>query len=193
MKIGIFGGTFNPPHKGHRLLLDRVVEKAGLDRVIVIPSYMPPHKTVADNDPTHRFEMARLAFPDHEVSNIELERKGKSYTVDTLRQLKEQYPTDVLHLICGSDMFLSLGTWREPASIFAMATIVTAAREKHMLLKLWLKKVFYFFKYRARCRVIFIKPLAVSSSEIRDGSVQGNMVEPAVWQYMQEHQLYHEE
>lgn len=193
MKIGIFGGTFNPPHKGHRLLLDRVVEKMGLERVIVMPSYMPPHKTVADNDPMHRYEMAQLAFPDYEVSNMELERKGKSYTVDTLRQLKEQYPTDVLYLICGSDMFLSLGTWREPASIFSMATIVTAAREKHVLLKLWMKKFFYFFKYRAHCRVVFIKPLAVSSSEIRDGSVTADMVEPAVRQYMREHQLYHGE
>lgn len=193
MKIGIFGGTFNPPHKGHRLLLDRVVEKMGLERVIVMPSYMPPHKTVADNNPMHRYEMAQLAFPDYEVSNMELERKGKSYTVDTLRQLKEQYPTDVLYLICGSDMFLSLGTWWEPAAIFSMATIVTAAREKHVLLKLWMKKFFYFFKYRAHCRVVFIKPLAVSSSEIRDGSVTADMVEPAVWQYMREHQLYHGE
>ena len=191
MNIGIFGGTFNPPHKGHRLLLDCVVDKANLDRVIVIPSYMPPHKAVADNDPAHRFAMARLAFPDYEVSDIELQRKGKSYTVDTLRQLQEQYPSDRLHLICGSDMFLSLRAWRESASIFAMATIVTAAREKHILWKLWLKKVYYLFKYRARCRIIFIKPLSVSSSEIRDGLVERDLVEPAVWQYMQEHQLYH--
>ncbi len=192
MKIGIFGGTFNPPHKGHRLLLDRVAERMDLDHVIVIPSYMPPHKTVEDNDPMHRYEMARLAFPDHEVSNMELLRKGKSYTVDTLRQVKQRYPHDRLYLICGSDMFLSLGTWREPASIFSMATVVTAAREKHVLFELWMKKVFYFFKYHAHCRVVFIKPLAVSSSEIRDGSVTADMVEPTVWQYMQEHQLYHE-
>lgn len=192
MKIGVFGGTFNPPHKGHRFLLDRVVEQIRLDRVIVIPSYLPPHKTVADNDPAHRFEMARLAFPDHEVSSIELERKGKSYTVDTLRQLTQQYPNNQLYLICGSDMFLSLGTWREPASIFSMATVVTAAREKHVFMKLWMKKIFYILKYRACCRVLYMQPLTVSSSEIRDGLADVDMVEPAVWQYIQEHQLYHE-
>ena len=78
MKIGVFGGTFNPPHRGHNLLLKEISKQEHFDKIIIIPSNMPPHKNVERNDPAQRMEMARLAFPEYEVSDIVLRRGGKS-------------------------------------------------------------------------------------------------------------------
>lgn len=190
MRIGIFGGTFNPPHIGHRFLVDTAVGRMKFDRMIIIPSYLPPHKDVEHNDPEHRLRMTQLAFPDHTVSDMELTRKGKSYTVDTLRVLKKENPGDELFFLCGSDMFLTMEQWREPASIFSLATIVTVARERRMYLKLLIKKLYFYFKYQARCKILFVKPVVLSSSDIREGRMDADGVEPDVYRYMQEHGLY---
>ncbi len=79
MKIGVFGGTFNPPHRGHNLLLKEISKQEHFDKIIIIPSNMPPHKNVERNDPAQRMEMARLAFPEYEVSDIEPARRQKLY------------------------------------------------------------------------------------------------------------------
>ena len=192
MKVGIFGGTFNPPHKGHRFLVDAVMKRMNFDRMIIIPSYMPPHKDVDNNTPEHRLAMTRLAFPDYIVSDMELIRKGRSYTVDTLRALEKEYPGARLYFLCGSDMFLSMEKWKDPASIFSMATIVTISRERRTYLKLLLKKLYFKVKYRAKSRIIFIKPLVLSSSDLRNGSADFSQVEPAVYQYIFDHKLYGE-
>jgi nicotinate-nucleotide adenylyltransferase len=192
MKVGIFGGTFNPPHKGHRFLVDAVMKRMNFDRMIIIPSYMPPHKDVDNNTPEHRLAMTRLAFPDYIVSDMELMRKGRSYTVDTLRALEKEYPGARLYFLCGSDMFLSMEKWKDPASIFSMATIVTISRERRIYLKLLLKKLYFKVKYRAKSRIIFIKPLVLSSSDLRNGNADFSQVEPAVYQYIFDHKLYGE-
>ena len=99
-EIGIFGGTFNPPHKGHTRLAREAVEKLGLDRMLIVPSCIPPHKIpgkLASGE--DRLEMCRLAFckdSRFEVSSIELDRGSKSYTVETLRELKKIYPDDII-------------------------------------------------------------------------------------------------
>ncbi len=190
MKIGIFGGTFNPPHKGHRFLLEQINKRMKFDRTIIIPSSIPPHKEVAENQPEHRLAMTRLAFPDYMVSDIELSRKGKSFTVDTLRILAKDYPGDRLYFLCGSDMFLSMETWRDPKAVFSLATIVTAAREHGVYPKLLLKKWYYAIKYHAHCRVLRIKPMVLSSSDIREGESAPDWLDPAVDQYIQKHHLY---
>ena len=192
MKVGIFGGTFNPPHRGHRFLVDTVMRHMKFDRMIIIPSYMPPHKTVDNNAPEHRFEMTRLAFPDYIVSDMELTRKGRSYTVDTLCALEKEYPGATLYFLCGSDMFLSMEEWRNPALIFSMATIVTVARERRLYLKLLLKKLYFKLKYRAKSRILFIKPFILSSSDLRNGEADFSQVEPAVYRYISDHKLYGE-
>lgn len=192
MKVGIFGGTFNPPHKGHRFLADTVMKHMKLDRMIIVPSYMPPHKDVDNNAPEHRLAMTRLAFPDYVVSDMELIRKGRSYTVDTLRALKQEYPGATLYFLCGSDMFFSMDEWKDPASIFSMATIVTISRERRLYLKLLLKKLYFKLKYRAKSRIIFIKPIVLSSSDLRNGKADFSQVEPAVHQYISDHKLYGE-
>lgn len=132
-RIGIFGGSFNPPHLGHILAVREFQEKLSLDRVLLIPAATPPHKMLTTNSPaaSHRLEMTRLAVADlpyAAVSDIELRREGASYTADTLDELRRIYPDDELFLLMGTDMFLSFETWYHPERIAAQATVAVAHR-----------------------------------------------------------------
>lgn len=132
-KIGIFGGSFNPPHRGHILAVEEFRRKLSLDRVLLIPAAIPPHKSLSSNSPSgaHRLEMTRLAvkhLPWAEVSDIELRREGPSYTADTVEQLRKEFPADELYLLMGTDMFFSFGRWRDPQRITKEASLVAAYR-----------------------------------------------------------------
>ena len=132
-KIGIYGGSFNPPHLGHTLAARQCRELLGLDRILMIPAAIPPHKAMAEEsaDGETRLRLTQLAAADEEgfqVSRIELDREGPSYTVDTLRQLRKDYPGDQFYLLMGTDMFLSFQSWRSPDEIAALAQIVCMAR-----------------------------------------------------------------
>lgn len=128
MKIGLFGGTFNPPHTTHVNIAKAAIEQLGLDKLIVMPCGDPPHKEV-DVDKATRFKLATFAFQDFaEVSDYELNKLGKSYTVDTLQHLKELYPDSELYLIIGGDSLVNFGKWYHPKQIAALATLVVADR-----------------------------------------------------------------
>ena len=127
-RIGVYGGTFNPPHIGHMSAAAQAASALGLEKLLLIPDRVAPHKVIPEGSPTpaQRLEMVRLAslgIPGAEVSDIELNREGKSYTVDTLRELKSMYPQDELVLLMGTDMFLSLRSWREPEEILRLAAV----------------------------------------------------------------------
>lgn len=131
MKTGILGGTFDPIHLGHIAAARAAMECAGLDRVLVIPTGVPPHRapTVAGADA--RLEMARLATAEDErleVSDVELRRPGASYTVDTLRELHRAYPDDELFLILGWDAAKLLDTWHEPDEVRRLARLIVVTR-----------------------------------------------------------------
>ena len=194
MKIGIFGGTFNPPHNGHILLLKRMRKALHLDKMIVIPSNMPPHKDVTDNNPEHRMNMTKLAFPEYSVSDIEIKRGGKSYTYETLEELKSVYPQDKLYFICGSDMFLTFDEWKCPERIFKAAVVVTSARGYHEYPSLIKKKLFLKKKYGAVTRIVYFKPYVMSSTQIRDMAKNGDDLSKAVPNnvaaYIEENGLY---
>ena len=133
-RIGIFGGTFNPPHRGHLLAAREQKRLLGLDEVILIPALIPPHKQIADNspDPEYRLAMTEALVqndPALTVSDIELRRVGPSYTADTLAAIHAQRPDDELFLLMGTDMFLSFHTWSRPQVICRYATICLAIRE----------------------------------------------------------------
>lgn len=133
-KIGIFGGSFNPPHKGHLLAAQEAVRTLGLDRVLFVPAALPPHKTLAPGSPDGRTRLALVEravrnLPWAEVCALELERSGPSYTADTLRELAAQFPDDRLYLLMGTDMFLSLHTWYQPEVICSLAVIVLCIRD----------------------------------------------------------------
>lgn len=135
MRIGIFGGTFNPPHKGHKRMVLEMMKAASLDKVLIIPTYTPPHKTAPDLASTKdRMKMCELLFSEDcfTVSDIEIRRVGKSYTVDTVSELKTLYPDDEFFLIIGSDMLLTFHQWREPQKILSMVTLSVATREEEI-------------------------------------------------------------
>jgi nicotinate-nucleotide adenylyltransferase len=132
-RIGILGGTFNPPHIGHLVMAQEAREQLGLDRVVLMPVALPPHKE-ADGDPGAgvRLELARLAAAGEEgveVSAAEIDRGGASFTVDTLRELHERYPEQELTFIVGADMAHSLPAWREPERILELARLAVAERD----------------------------------------------------------------
>ena len=113
MRIGVYGGSFNPPHTGHALAAAELIEKLALDRLLIVPAADPPHKALALGSPAplERLELCRTAFrgvPKAELCDIELRRDGKSYTVDTLAELKAANPGDSFFLVMGTDMFILL-------------------------------------------------------------------------------------
>jgi len=133
VRIGVFGGSFDPVHIGHLLVAEGCREQAGLDRVLFVPAALQPHKQTRQLAPgRHRLEMLALATGGHEafaVSDAELDRGGVSYTVDTLEWLRARQPGDEHFLILGPDAFLSLPTWREPRRIAELAEIIAVERE----------------------------------------------------------------
>jgi nicotinate-nucleotide adenylyltransferase len=132
-RIGILGGTFNPPHIAHLLCASEARAQLGLDRVWLMPAGVPPHKPTTDEPGVaHRVTMCRLAVAAHsewlEVSELEVEREGPSYTADTLREVHAMHPDAELTFIVGGDMAWSLPTWREPEAILELAQIAVAER-----------------------------------------------------------------
>lgn len=189
-RIGIFGGTFNPPHIGHTRLAEHFVKELKLDRLLVIPTYQPPHKST-DNlaSGEDRINMCMLAFPDAVISTIEMNRGGKSYTYDTLCEIKEQYPGDELFFIVGSDMLLSFNRWYKSEEILDMVTLCAADREDDGVEL----KMPEFLKNK---RVIITKlpPFELSSTQIREciskGESTDGMLDEAVRYYIDEKGLY---
>ena len=132
MRVGIYGGVFNPPHHGHLIAAQEAYSQLGLDVVLWVPVGAAPHREIeADPGADARFEMVELAIAGDErfrVSRIELEREGPSYTVDTLKELREREPEDELFLILGGDQALALATWREPEELLELATLAVFER-----------------------------------------------------------------
>lgn len=139
LKIGIFGGTFNPIHACHLHIGARVRDLLGLDRLVFVPAAQPPHKT-ADLAPARdRLEMTRLAVADRpgfEVDDLELAREGPSYSVDTVEIFRRRYPEADRYFVVGSEMFRDFGTWRAPERILAAASMVVIARASHPFVRL---------------------------------------------------------
>jgi nicotinate-nucleotide adenylyltransferase len=132
LRLGILGGTFNPPHLGHLVCAQEAHAQLELDRVVLMPAGLPPHKRIAaDPGADARHELCRLAIGGDErfaVARLELDRPGRSYTVDTLRALHDESPQDDLTFIVGGDMARSLPTWREPEAVLELATLAVAER-----------------------------------------------------------------
>jgi nicotinate-nucleotide adenylyltransferase len=133
MRIGLYGGSFDPVHQGHLIVAECCREQARLDKVLFLPAAIPPHKQDRPlTEAAHRVEMLRLATGGHPafaISTDEIDRGGVSYTVDTLARLQAAHPADELLLILGPDAIADLHTWREPATILARAEIIAVERE----------------------------------------------------------------
>jgi len=172
VRIGIFGGSFDPPHLGHRFAAQKAMETLGLEKLLVIPANQPPHKslTEASPSPRGRLEMTTLAFrdlPGAEVSDMELSRGGRSYTVETLEGLREQYPDVELVLLMGTDMFLHLEKWYRFADILRYAVIGCFSRNPGEDAALSQMERHLAASYGARTEHIAMEPFPVSSTQVR--------------------------
>lgn len=201
MRTGIYGGTFNPIHLAHVHLVREFAARLQLDRVLLIPTGQPPHKVakqLASN--ADRLEMLRLAAEEItecpvEISDIEMRREGRSYTADTLTELKAQYPEDELFLLMGEDMFMTVDRWYHPETIFAAATICGAPRDHGSFRKLVehggdVKKRFPAFSFIVQN----IPYMEASSTEVREKlngeSDLSALLPESVERYIRERGLY---
>lgn len=203
MKTGIYGGTFNPIHLGHIHILKEFADRLSLDRVLIIPTGVPPHKAApslaAADD---RLTMCRLAADEVDtvpirVSSIEIDREGKSYTVNTLTELHEKYPNDRLYFLMGEDMFLTLDTWYRPDEICRLAALCASPRSDDGFEKLLVKKAELEEKFSAECHIENIPYFAASSTQVRELAARGEslsaLVPRAVEKYINEKGLYRAE
>ena len=196
MKIGLFGGSFNPIHDGHIHLAKSINDEVRLDKIIFIPSKISPHKSnkeYVSNE--HRFNMCKLAIqdiPNFEVSDFELSREGISYSIYTVRYFKEKYPTDELYLLIGSDMLLTFNEWKEYQEIMSKVTLAVISRENGDYDTL-LKKSKELSKY-GKIIIPKVSPIEVSSTGIRKNirfnkDYSCNLNEKVV-QYIKSNNLY---
>jgi len=183
--IGVFGGAFDPPHIGHVNLAVRAAELLGLDKVIVIPTGVSPHKTASATAYADRFAMAKLAFAQYEKFEVsDIESTGEvNYTVDTLRELNRRYPTSELYLIIGGDMLASFDKWRDYGEILKLCKVVAAAREDNYA-KLR--------EYADRFGIMLLElPVVTASSSGVRGCFNRDLLPEAVYYYAKERGLYH--
>ena len=201
MKVGIFGGTFNPIHKGHTEAAYAFLRCVNPDKLLVIPTKIPPHKAIkGDDDPEIRLEMTSRAFSEDgeydariEVSDIEIRSEGKSYTYYTLQKLKSMGYDD-FYLYCGTDMLLSFDTWFRFEDILSMCTLAYASRLENACPEVSEKIAMLRERYGARILEIPLDPIEISSSEIREmihkGEDASAYLSPAVLRFIDERGLY---
>lgn len=198
-RIGIFGGSFNPPHLGHVLAAEEFREKLGLDRLLLVPAAVPPHKALSANAPSAeaRLEMTRLAvreLPYAAVSDLELRRAGPSYTVDTLAALREKYPNDELILLMGTDMLLAFADWYQPERILQLASLAVAHRGKDRLDELKVCAADLKQRFGGKVTLVGNRCLPYSSTSVRAMLAFGcgeDYLAPAVYDYILQNRLYY--
>ena len=199
-RIALYGGTFSPPHLGHARAAEAFASAVAPDKLLIVPSSLPPHKApVLGATNEDRLAMCRIAFshiPGVEISDMEMRRSGKSYTVETLRALSGE-DTDLVMLI-GTDMFLTLDTWYCAEEIFRLAEIAVIRRETEPLTegRLLQKEQEYRKRYAARVLRIPCEATEISSSELRErismGLATNEYLNPDVEEYIKVCQLYRE-
>lgn len=193
MKIGIYGGTFNPPHLGHITAARAAFEMLKLDKLLIVPDGQPPHKDLPPDSPApeQRLALTRLAAEEMgdraEVLDLELRREGRSYTSDTLTRLHALYPEDELWLLMGADMFLTLHRWHEPETILSLAGIAAFGRTEADTEELFAAQRDYLYKSFPQARLFTLTipgVVDISSTALRERLAAGggaNFLAPAVY------------
>lgn len=189
-RIGILGGTFNPIHLGHLLIAQDAVEAARLDRVLFIPSATPPHKELAgDISATHRLRMTKLAIAGNEcfaVDDLEIRRGGKSYSVDTLTELRRRYPRADFHFIIGADSLSELHLWKDARRLVKLCRFIAVTRPGFTGKASRLPGLKY--------QLLEAHPCGIASREIRVRAKRGQniryLVPDPVLRYIRRHKLY---
>lgn len=188
-KVGIFGGTFDPIHLGHLITAQSVKELRNLEKIIFIPAFISPHKSDAKtSSPEDRLNMIKLAvdgIPFFDYSDIEVKKGGVSYSIDTLRELKNHYSE--LELLIGYDNIFSFHTWKEPDEIFKLAKIIVLKRKSSHPPQ-------FEDKYYHQAVFVQTRGIEISATDIRERVKNGMpinfLVPPAVIKYIYKHKLY---
>jgi nicotinate-nucleotide adenylyltransferase len=196
VRTGILGGTFNPPHIGHLVCAQEAYRELELDRVMLIPARIPPHKPVEDEPgPEHRLALCQLATQDDDrftVSELELRRDGPSYTVDTLEELSSQKPSNELFLIVGGDIAAGLPQWHRPEGVLELATLAIAKRRGTA--RTTVEEALSTLRGGDKARFFQMPRVGVSSTMIRRRVAAGQpiryLVPDRVVEYIERHQLY---
>ncbi len=188
-RIGIFGGTFDPPHRGHIAIAEKAMKQLSLDIIYFVPAYVPPHKLHHHSiTAKHRLTMVKLALDgkkDFKVSTIELRRRGISYTVDTLKSFRNRFPNAALILIVGADNLEQFQSWKSPKVILQLASLAVYRRRG--------------FNQSLKNQNIAFQPikgqlLQVSSTEIRNRLMKGltvsKLISKSIERYIKRHALY---
>ena len=190
MRIGILGGSFDPPHIGHLIVAEEARWQCGLDTILFMVTSHPPHKEEPEAPPEDRLRMVEIAIDGmsgFSPSNMEIERGGSSYTAQTLKELRQLYPDSSLHLIVGADSVLDLSAWKDPDAVVEMASMVVALRPGFDLSRMEPK-------LRSKTRVLETPTVAISSTLVRQRLHKGEsirfLVPEAVERYIREHRLY---
>lgn len=200
-ELAIYGGTFAPVHNGHLRAVDALLRELDPDKLLVIPTLIPPHKQIDSLDsPAARLKMLHLAFETHPqygkklfISEYELNSPPPSYTVNTLRHFAS--PDVHITFLCGTDMFLTLEKWREPQAIFDLCTIAVMQRENDDASaseKIAKQAEFLKNEFGADIKIINAEPIEISSSDIRSGddALRRRYLPDAVYDFVKENSLY---
>lgn len=198
IKIGIMGGTFDPIHYAHLATAEFIRDKYKLDKILFIPSGNPPHKQKKNVvDKYDRYNMVILATRNNDdfiVSDIEIERDKKTYTIDTLRQLKQKYPNAQIYFITGADAICDIETWKDVEENFKLATFIAATRPGISLLRAQEKIENLKNKYSANIISVYVPSLDISSTYIREQIKEGRsvryLVPESVEKYINKKNLY---
>lgn len=172
MKLAIYGGSFNPPHLGHRAAAETVLGQLFPDRLLILPDHLPPHKDLPEGSPSaeERYRLCKLAFagiPGAEVSDLELRREGVSYTADTVERLREQYPADEIDLVIGTDMLLCFDHWYRFRYLLEQCVLAVLCRGDGELEQIEEKAEQLRGTFGARVLILPHEPIETSSAEIR--------------------------
>ena len=187
MKIGILGGTFNPVHIGHLILAEEAREKLSLGKIIFVPANLPPHKDNGDIAAAEsRLRMLKLSVKGNKyfgVSDTEIKRQGRSYTIDTIKEFKQKYPADELYFIIGSDLLTYLDEWKDLNEINKLVKFIAATRPGYPLEKI-----------PACIQTLGIRAVDVSGFEVRRCIKENKsfryLVPEAVFKYINKKRLY---
>lgn len=187
-RIGVYGGTFDPIHNGHLAAANQVARACQLDTVLFVPTGSSWHKTTSTSA-DDRLEMVRLALaghPNFEVSRVDIDRPGSTYTVDTITELSEAFPDDELFFIMGNDAYAGFGSWKSPARIVDMAEIIVMLRAD--------RAEGGGFPAQPRVNLVEIDALPISATKIRErvhlGESIHGLVPAAVNDFISQHKLY---
>lgn len=198
-KIGLFGGTFDPPHKGHIALAKATLLNFSLDKIIFIPAGNPPHKTQKRvSDKTHRFEMVKMAIkgePNFSISDFDIKNERPNYSYLTIEHFKNEYPDDEIFFIVGADSYRDFPKWKNYPDILSLSTFIVLNRNDADLGEYFKKYCEIYPEHKALFSDDF--SFALSSTELREKIKSGedckNLLPDGVYEYIKKHKLYHTE